>query len=305
MNKIVDGILATIRGDSLFTAVALPAQQMMPLLPEKSFDAAMFDPPYPGIKRDYGEWDQDVWMGEFPKLILDHRRLLKPSGSLAVVLQPTQEVMGRVGPWIYGTLYQLACAWNIVQDAYWLNYICLPSAGATRHGLMRGVMKHIVWLGDPDCYRNQQEILWGESEEGPLRRAAERCCHEASKDVHKSPSGHKRDRMKVHAAAARRGGVTPFNVWPIANNRAETGHGAETPIELARRWIRYICPPGGVILDACCGGGNIGVAAIREGRRYVGFEKFRPAYEKAIVALTKAAKEATGANHTNEAEVQA
>ena len=79
--------------------------------------------------------------------------------------------------------------------------------------------------------------------------------------------------------------MTPFNIWPVANNRSSTGHGAETPIELVRKWVRYICPPGGVVLDCFAGSANIGIAALLEGRRYIGIEKNEDCAAKGIAAL--------------------
>ena len=58
----------------------------------------------------------------------------------------------------------------------------------------------------------------------------------------------------------------PFNLLPVANNR-DGVHPAATPLNLARWWARYICPPGGLVLDPFGGSGTTGVAALAEARR--------------------------------------
>ena len=79
-------------------------------------------------------------------------------------------------------------------------------------------------------------------------------------------------------AAPRRGGVTQFNVWPIANASVPESidgskHPSRTPLALADKWVRYICPPGGTVLDPFNGSGTMGVAAVASGRNYIGIEQ--------------------------------
>lgn len=45
------------------------------------------------------------------------------------------------------------------------------------------------------------------------------------------------------------------------------------PIALMRWLCRLVTPPGGVVLDPFCGSGSTGVAAVREGFRFIGIEK--------------------------------
>lgn len=50
-------------------------------------------------------------------------------------------------------------------------------------------------------------------------------------------------------------------------------HMTQKPVELMRQLIRVVTPPGGVVLDPFCGSGSTGVAALLEGRRFIGIER--------------------------------
>ncbi|WUI00222.1 site-specific DNA-methyltransferase [Spirillospora sp. NBC_00431] len=48
-------------------------------------------------------------------------------------------------------------------------------------------------------------------------------------------------------------------------------HITQKPVEILRELVR-ICPPGGTVLDPFAGAGSTGIAAMAEGRRFVGIE---------------------------------
>ena len=61
-------------------------------------------------------------------------------------------------------------------------------------------------------------------------------------------------------------------VWNIPSVRANEDHEAQFPIELPRRVLRILTAPQDLVLDCFIGSGTTAVAAIQEGRRYLGFE---------------------------------
>jgi DNA modification methylase len=245
---------------------------VLPTLPSASFDAIITDPPYPEISREYGRMTEAAWLDMMRSLVPELRRVLKPSGSCVMVLQPNSERVGRMRTWLWEFMAWVGKEWGIVQDAYWWNTAALPSGGATNCGLLRASQKTCVWIGGFDCYRDQSSVLWGESERNAVRRK-----EQLAGRIHR-PSGHSMSH-NIFTAAERRGGVTPFNVIPIPNTNSQSsagahGHGAGTPLELCRWWTRYICPPGGAILDPFCGSGTTGIAALEHGCEYTGIERF-------------------------------
>lgn len=81
-------------------------------------------------------------------------------------------------------------------------------------------------------------------------------------------------------------------VWTIPSVRANDDHEAKFPLELPRRVIQLLTDPGDLVLDCFAGSGTTGMAAIQEGRRFIGVE-LSPAYARlATKALQSALDQA-------------
>ncbi len=260
-------------------------------LPDASVDAVITDPPYPEIDRDYGRLSEPEWHELMRAVVRECRRILSPRGSAVFVLQPNSERLGRMRLWLWEFLVEHARAWNLVQDIYWWNTAALPVAACqSRYGLTRPSVKLCAWFGAPDCYRDQGAVLWSKSEAYRLQVRADEW------ERRSFPSGMTVNRGRMAEIIAARGGVTPYNLLPIANTASSKGssagalgHGAGTPFELCDWWTRYLVPPGGLSLDPFAGAGTTGVAALRRGGRWIGVE----AVEKyAAIANERLAREA-------------
>lgn len=252
----------------------------MRTLPGASVDAVVSDLPYAEIDRDYGRMSEAAWEEFAHALVRESLRVLKPRGSAVYIVQPNSERVGRMRAWCFRFL-----AWcaddlvretggrvGLVQDAWWWNITAPPTIHCQRsRGGLRPSVKPLVWVGPEDCYRAQDEVLWSESDGNAAAR-------QASRALRIMPSGLSMRQQRCAEAASERGGVTPFNLLPIGNGDSTTsagahGHGAGTPYDLAAWWVRYLCPKGGVVLDPCGGTMTMGLAAVRQGRRFLGCEK--------------------------------
>lgn len=238
-------------------------------LPAGSFSAVVCDPIYPGIDRDYGRMTEAEWHAMMDIVVPECRRVLEPTGSAVFILQPNSKRVGEMRLWLYEFILKWGREWGLVQDAYWWNYATLPKGGATQKGMLRSSVKLCVWLGAHDCYRDQDAVLWDESEQNAKRRHAHELGTRAG--LFSSPSAKRSgsesarlDATRAYGASAKRGGVTPFNLLPASNTSTQrvidvsgfTPHPARTPTEIVDFWVRYLCPAGGSVLDPFVGSGT-------------------------------------------------
>ncbi len=252
-------------------------RSILPDIPDASVDAVLCDPPYPEIDRSYGRMSERDWMTFMRAITIQSRRILRPSGSAVFVLQPNSRTPSSMRLWPWRFLLWAAASWNLVQDFYWWNVSAPPTIHSQRrYGLLRPSVKLLVWLGPPDCYRNQNAVLWTVSaatRAASLQHRALRTPH-----LHYSPSGHHVRESRIIATALDRDGSTPFNLIPFANSDSvhsagTADHGAGTPYRLAAWLVSYLTPPHGTVLDMCMGSGSIGVAALHHHRSFIGIER--------------------------------
>ena len=62
-------------------------------------------------------------------------------------------------------------------------------------------------------------------------------------------------------------------VWNFPSVRANDDHEAKFPLELPSRCIRLLTDPNDLVLDCFMGSGTTGVAAVTNGRRFIGIER--------------------------------
>ena len=86
-------------------------------------------------------------------------------------------------------------------------------------------------------------------------------------------------------------GVLP-GLWRVAVTSGDKHHQTGKPTPLMREIVK-ICPPGGLVLDPFAGSGTTGVAALAEGRRFIGCEMVREIADVAEERLRGAAGEHT------------
>jgi len=61
-------------------------------------------------------------------------------------------------------------------------------------------------------------------------------------------------------------------VWQFPSVRANDDHEAKFPVELPQRFIRLLTAEGDTVLDCFMGSGTTAIAAIREGRHFIGID---------------------------------
>lgn len=173
--------------------------------------------------------------------------------------------------WLWEFMLWAAKEWNLVQDVYWWSYVTLPLSGTSReHGLLRSSVKTCIWLGNPDCYRCQDNALCLPSE---LNFATQR----EYSALRSGPSGRTYNWSNMTQAVTDRGGSTPFNLLPIAaggRRGASYDHPAKTRYDVAAWWVKYLLPKDGVLVDCFAGSGTMLKAGLDFGAsKVIGIEK--------------------------------
>ena len=62
-------------------------------------------------------------------------------------------------------------------------------------------------------------------------------------------------------------------VWKIPSVRSNSDHDSKFPVELPRRAIKLLTDPDEIVLDCFIGSGTTALAALSEGRKYIGIDK--------------------------------
>ena len=87
-------------------------------------------------------------------------------------------------------------------------------------------------------------------------------------------------------------GKNPSDVWDIPNVKAKhvekTDHPCQFPVALPQRLIKALTSPNALVLDPFMGSGTTGVAAIIEGRRFVGAELIQEYYDISVERIRDA-----------------
>lgn len=68
----------------------------------------------------------------------------------------------------------------------------------------------------------------------------------------------------------------------ISNRKERRYHPTQKPVDMMEYFVRTYTDEGDTVLDSCMGSGSTGLACIRSGRRFVGFEKDPNIYATAL-----------------------
>lgn len=74
-------------------------------------------------------------------------------------------------------------------------------------------------------------------------------------------------------------------VWEIPSVRSNSDHDSKFPVELPRKAIKLFTEPDEIVLDCFIGSGTTALAALSEGRRYIGIDKEKMSVEIATEAV--------------------
>lgn len=97
------------------------------------------------------------------------------------------------------------------------------------------------------------------------------------------------DSAMPNLGIANHGTRYPSTVQRFSNGNNDIEHPAQKPVALYSYLIRTYTNPGDTVLDFCCGSGTTGVAALKEGRNFVGVELDAHYFQVAQKRISEAA----------------
>jgi site-specific DNA-methyltransferase (adenine-specific) len=281
------------------------AESVLAKLPPRICRTCICSPPY-WRQRDYGHPDQigqervpARYVSRLANIFDEVYRVLTDDGTLWVVLDDSYRKKQLVGvPWRLAFELQRR-GW------FWRSEIVWAKASTPEAAKDRPTRAHEAVLllakrragyfydyeavlephDNPwaiDCIRKAQEQGWtGRPRNDPFKKEERRA------------NGARGITRAEYGALMNPNGKNRRDVWQINTEKFGGSHSAVMPLRLAETCVKAASEPGDVVLDPFCGTGTTGVAALQNGRRFLGVELVPRFVETAHARLT-----ACVANHT-------
>ncbi len=253
-------------------------RELLASFPEHSFDGCVTDPPY-GMGID--EWDRQVPQTPVWEEVL---RVLKPGAFCLSFCSP--QLYHRLA----GSIEE--AGFTIQDQIMWLTATKMPAKNrlkpahepiAVAQKPFTGTLRDNLarWgVGRVDCETTR--IPWdkeppkGWVADGHRRRTFGRSGRTTgSKREFGTVDADPRGRYPSNVVGDHLGEYQKFFYAPRVTRR-ERGefnhHPTPKPIDLMAYLIRLFVPPSGLVLDPFCGSGSTGIAALDQGRRFVGID---------------------------------
>lgn len=275
----------------------------------ESVNCCVTSPPYWGL-RDYGvagqiglESTPDAFVSRLVEVFREVRRVLKTDGTCWVNLGDSYASTGgdlnKRKPGFSITGHQSLVAANGAKPGN-----RTPPAGLKPKDLC-GIPWRVAFALQADGWWLRQDIIWHKPNPMP-ESVRDRCTKaheyvflltkaerywwdvEAMKEKALQPFGTPKHTGQIKSAVlgqlsgslgTNQGSETRNrrSVWTLATQATPEAHFATFPLELPEMCLRAGCPVDGVVLDPFNGAGTTGLAALKNGRRYIGIE-LNPSY---------------------------
>lgn len=213
--------------------------EIMKQLPDKSIDMVLCDLPY-GTTQN--KWDSVIPLGE---LWQQYRRIVKDDGAIVLTSQGmfTAELMVS-NP----KMFRYKWIWEKSKSTNFLNAKKQP------------LRKH----EDVCVFYRKQPVYHPQMMDGVPY----------DKGIRKNQlSGSYGDFQPVHVHSDGKRYPTDIIYFKTAESEGKVFHSTQKPVKLGRYFVRTYTNPGDIVLDNTSGSGSFLVAALLEGRNFVGIEK--------------------------------
>ena len=213
--------------------------EVMQHIPDDSIDMVLCDLPY-GTTQN--KWDSLVPLEQLWK---QYRRIVKPNGAIVLTSQglfTAALIMSQPSMFKYKWVWEKSKATNFL------------------NAKKQPLRKH----EDVCVFCRKSPLYYPQMTEG----------EPYDKGVRKNQlSGSYGDFQPVHVQSDGKRYPTDVIYFKTAESEGEVFHATQKPVELGRYLVRTYSKPGNVVLDNTSGSGSFLVAALMEGRNFVGIEK--------------------------------
>lgn len=314
-----------------YTIIVNDALEALRGMESESVDCIITSPPYYAL-RDYGvdgqiglEETPEEYIAKLVGVFHEAKRVLKNSGTLWVnigdsycgsgkgganypdnaakykqgtnrgsVANALPQTKGAKPKDLIGIPWMLAFAlrddgWYLRQDIIWAKTNCMPESVRDRCTKSH---EYIFLMAKSKKYYFDADAIKEEADE----KYANRYKYSFMDNEMRHGAGRPKDLINTPGKKTYSGKRNKRDVWQLScgsGYKASNGyHFATFPEKLITPCVLAGCPAGGVVLDPFCGAATTGVAALRNGRDFVGIE-LNPEYAKmSIERLETAAEDA-------------
>ncbi|MEA5080021.1 MAG: site-specific DNA-methyltransferase [Dysgonamonadaceae bacterium] len=224
--------------------------EVIPNIPDKSIDMILCDLPY-GTTQN--KWDSVI---DLPTLWKEYSRIIKDNGAIVLTSQGlfTAKLILSKEEW-----FKYKIVWIKSKSTNFLNAKKQP------------LRKHediCVFYKKQPTYNPQ--MTEGESYDKGIRKDQYTGSYGDFKPRHVKSNG---KRYPNDVVFFEEHNTDDFVYFKTAESEGKVYHPTQKPVELGRYLIRTFTNLGDVVLDNACGSGSFLVAAVLEGRNYIGIEK--------------------------------
>lgn len=234
---------------------------LLSALPDNSVDLTVTSPPYCMGKAYEDTDDLSVFIEAHKTLLPEIIRVTKPSGSICwqvgfhvknSIVTPLDFLVHDIMSRIPGVALRNRIVWTYGHGLH------CEKRFSGRYEVVMWYTKSGNYFFDLDAVRIEQKYPGKRFAKGPKKGEF---------------SGNPRGKNPSDIWE----GLTQDDVWSIPNVKAnhieKTVHPCQFPVALATRLVRALAPNNGIVLDPFSGVASTGVAALLEGRRFLGAEQ--------------------------------
>lgn len=223
-------------------------------------------PPYADQRKDtYGGVHPDKYVEWFLPRAAEFKRVLRPDGTMLINIKE-KVVDGERHPYVDDLKRALrADGWLFTEGWIWHKKNCSPGKWPNR---FRDAWEHVLQFNKQRKFAMYQDAVMvpiGDWAKNRLTNLSEK---DKTRDASATGSGF----AKNVSNWVGRDMVNPTNVLHLASESGNKKHSAAFPVSLPRFFVRLFTKKGDIVLDPFVGSGTSGVAALEEGRDFIGVD---------------------------------